>query len=196
MLMLWIIFLIIAYLLGSLSSAIIICKLLNYPDPRTEGSLNPGATNVLRIAGKGIAALVLTGDVLKGLIAVSLALLFGIKGAQLGFIALAAVLGHMYPLFFQFKGGKGVATALGSLLGLSFLLTLLILAVWSAVVLTTRYVSLGAISSAIAAPFLTLLIGQSYYFLPIAIISLLIIWRHYDNIMRLKAGTEGKTYFK
>lgn len=195
-LIIWLFFLVVAYMMGSLSSAIIICQLLGYPDPRTEGSNNPGATNVLRIAGKKVAALVLVGDVLKGFIPVILATFLGIKGFELGFIALAAVVGHMYPVFFQFKGGKGVATALGVLFGLSLMLTFLIAIVWFSAVMFTRYVSLGAICSAIAAPLLTFLTGQSYYFIPITIISLLIIWRHYDNIMRLKEGTEGKTYFK
>lgn len=121
-------FIILAYLLGSISSAIIICKVMGYPDPRTEGSKNPGATNVLRVANKTAAIMTLLGDALKGFIPVFIAKLMGLEGISLGFIALAAFIGHLFPIFFGFKGGKGVATYLGCLLGLSWLLGLLAIA--------------------------------------------------------------------
>jgi len=119
-----------AYLAGSLSSAIIMCKLFSLPDPRSQGSGNPGATNVLRFGGKKIAILVLTGDVLKGLIPVLIASTVGLTATGIALVGVSAFLGHLYPVFFKFQGGKGVATALGVLLGISWLLGVAIIVTW------------------------------------------------------------------
>jgi len=195
MIILFIISLAIAYLLGSINSAIIVCKLMNLPDPRSQNSGNPGATNVLRVGGKQAAAIVLLGDVLKGFIPVLLASLFGLGGMAVALVALAAVIGHIFPLFFKFEGGKGVATMLGAILVLSFWLALLVFIVWVGVTAISRYVSLGSITAAIAAPVLTLFISNAGYFFPLGAIALLIIWRHMENIKRLSKGTEDKLKF-
>lgn len=191
MIILGILFLIIGYLVGSVSSGILVCKIMKLPDPRTEGSGNPGATNLLRIAGKLPALLVLIGDALKGFIVVLVAKLVGINGFMLALVALATVLGHMYPVFFQFKGGKGVATAFGSVLVLSFWVGLIGLLAWVIVVLVSRYVSLASLVAAVLSAVLILFVHTSY-FLPIAVITALIVWKHMENIERLKAGTENK----
>lgn len=190
---LFIIFFIFAYCLGSLSSAVIISKVLNLPDPRTEGSGNPGTTNVLRVSGKKVAVLVLICDVLKGFIPVMFATIFGFGPFALAFILLAAVVGHMYPMFFDFKGGKGVATAFGGMLALAPLLALLALIIWLIVVAVTRYVSLASIIVAAATPILALwLINTASVFIPLALMGGLILWRHSDNIVRLRQGIESK----
>jgi len=187
-----IIFIVIAYLCGSLSSAIIICKLLKLPDPRKEGSGNPGATNVLRIAGKKAAILVLIGDVLKGCIPVLLARVFTIHGFGLGLVGLGAVVGHMYPVFFKFKGGKGVATFGGVTIALSFIGGLAFGLAWLIIAVIFRYASLASlIASLFSLIYLTIFAKISYFF-PVLAIVLLIIWKHQGNIKRLKAGTESK----
>ncbi|HEY5789789.1 MAG TPA: glycerol-3-phosphate 1-O-acyltransferase PlsY, partial [Gammaproteobacteria bacterium] len=142
----------VAYLLGSLSSAVIVCRLAGLPDPRSGGSGNPGATNVLRLGGKRLAAVTLLGDLLKGLLPVLAARLLGVEPALLGVIALAAFLGHLYPLFFGFRGGKGVATALGVLLGLDWVVGLATLLTWLAVALLSRYSSLSSLVATALAP--------------------------------------------
>ena len=187
-----IIFVVIAYLCGSVSSAIIICKLMNLPDPRTKGSGNPGANNVLRIAGKKPAILVLAGDAAKGLIPVLLARLFQVDGFMLGLVALATVVGHMFPIFFKFQGGKGVATGLGVILALSIPAAILALVVWIVVVVIFRYASLASMAAAASAPILILIFSHTSYFLPVLAITALIIWKHKSNIQNLRAGTEGK----
>jgi glycerol-3-phosphate acyltransferase PlsY len=184
-----------AYVIGSLSSAIIVCKLLGLPDPRTTGSNNPGATNVLRIGGKIPALITLVGDIFKGVIPVLLAKAFGIDGFLLGLIAIAALAGHIFPVFFGFKGGKGVATALGGLLGLSFIVGILAIITWVVVAAIFRYSSLAALAAFVLAPVYALIFTQAHYVIPIIIITLIIIWRHFDNIMRLKSGTETKISF-
>lgn len=191
----WLVSLAAAYLIGSLSSAIIVCKALGLEDPRTQGSKNPGATNVLRLGGKAAAATVLVFDILKGFIAVKLATLFGVFGFALSTVALAAVIGHMYPIFFGFEGGKGVATAVGAMFGLSLWLGLALVIVWLASTYFTRYVSLGSIIAAATAPFFCLIFGFWSYIIPIAIMSLLVIYRHMDNIQRLREGREDKLKF-
>jgi glycerol-3-phosphate acyltransferase PlsY len=193
--LLGIIFIIIAYLVGSLSSAVIVSKAMGLPDPRSEGSGNPGATNMLRLHGKLPAALTLLGDILKGFIPVLLAFLVGVGGTLLSFVALAAVIGHMFPVFFQFKGGKGIATALGGILVLSFWIAFVCAAIWLIIVATTRYISLASLIAAVLAVIL-MLFAHTYYFLPLAIMALLIIWRHMENIDRLRAGTESKINWK
>ena len=144
-----------AYLLGSISSAVLICRLMNLPDPRTSGSGNPGTTNVLRLGGKKAAVLVLLCDMLKGTIPVWGSYFLGIESILLGVIGIAACLGHIYPIFFHFKGGKGVATALGAMAPIGLDLTGLIVITWLAVIGFTRYSSLAALVSVILAPFYT-----------------------------------------
>lgn len=186
---------VIAYLLGSLSSAIIVSKIFKTADPRTEGSGNAGATNVLRIAGKKQAALVMVGDILKGLIAVWIGHLFHIHAFWLGLVAFAAVVGHVFPVYFGFKGGKGVATAIGATLGLSLLPGILMAVAWGAVALVTRYSSLASIIAVILAPIFLLIFAKVAFFIPSALIAALIIWKHKDNIKRLQNKTETKIEF-
>lgn len=180
-----------AYLLGSVSSAVLICRLLGLPDPRAVGSHNPGATNVLRIGGKKTAAAVLLCDMLKGTIPVWSAYFLGIDSLMLGIIAIAACLGHMYPLFFHFKGGKGVATALGAIAPIGLDLTLMIMLTWLVVAVIFRYSSLAALVTVLLAPFYTWMIKPQYT-LPVAMLCCLIVLRHHQNIKRLFSGTEPK----
>jgi acyl phosphate:glycerol-3-phosphate acyltransferase len=186
---------VIAYLLGSLSSAIIVSKIFKTADPRTEGSGNAGATNVLRIAGKQQAAIVLVGDALKGLVAVWIGHLFHLHPFFLGLVALAAVIGHIFPVFFGFKGGKGVATAIGATLGLSFICGILMALVWGVVAVTLRYSSLASLISVILAPVFLLLFSQAAFFIPSVLIAALIAWKHKENIDRLRNKTESKITF-
>lgn len=190
-----ILFLIAAYLLGSLNSAILICKLMKLPDPRLDGSGNPGATNVLRVAGKLPGILVLVGDVLKGLIPVLLAKVVGVSGFMLALVALAAVIGHIFPIFFEFKGGKGAATAFGGFLALSLWVSIIVIFIWAVITFTARYISLATLIATTLGAIL-ILFDHSNYFLPCAVMAGLIIWRHWDNIERLKAGTENKFELK
>lgn len=183
----------VSYIFGSFCSAVIVCRLFSLPDPRLEGSKNPGATNVLRLAGKKYAAIVLLADMLKGVIPLLLGHMFGAGSGILGFMCLAAVLGHMYPVFFEFKGGKGVATALGALLGFSFSLGLLTIVTWFIVAKLSRYSSLSSMISIGLAPFyLLFIIGNMNAFLPVLFMACFIFYKHYDNIERLIDGTESK----
>ncbi|OGT68791.1 MAG: acyl-phosphate glycerol 3-phosphate acyltransferase [Gammaproteobacteria bacterium RIFCSPHIGHO2_12_FULL_45_9] len=186
--------LVIAYVLGSISSGVLIAKLCKLPDPRAEGSGNTGATNTLRLYGKKPALFVLIGDVLKGFVAVLLASMLGVTGGLLGLVALAAVIGHVFPVFFKFKGGKGVATAAGAFLVLSFGVTLLLLIIFAAIVYFTRYVSLASMIAAIAAPILFIFSAPALAF-PALLVAGLIVWKHSDNIERLRTGTESKIEF-
>jgi len=186
------IMIVIAYLIGSLSSAIIVCKLMELPDPRTQGSGNPGATNVLRLGGKLPAAITLLGDVLKGNIPVIIALIIGLPSLSVGLVAIAAILGHIFPIFFKFKGGKGVATFFGALFALNWVAGLMALATWIVVVAITRYVSLASIAAAAGAVLYTLFFAHETYFLQILVMAIIIIITHRENIKRLKAGTENK----
>lgn len=188
----------IAYLIGSIQISVLLSKIFKFPDPRTRGSHNAGATNVLRTAGTNPAVLTLIGDVLKGVIAVLIARLLHAEPFFLAFAAFAAVVGHIFPCFFQFRGGKGVATAIGGLLMISPFIAVLLTVIWLVVVLMSRYVSLGSIVAAGAAPLL-ILIFSSYriaYFIPILLMSGLIIWKHKENIQRLRNGTESKLKLK
>lgn len=179
--------------MGSICSAVIVCRLFDYPDPRTAGSNNPGATNVLRVAGKQCAIIVLAADLLKGLVPVLLANLLGENTIVLGFVTLSSVLGHMFPIFFKFEGGKGVATALGAMLGLYWLLGVLVIATWLIIARLTRYSSLASILSMTAAPFYSLLVfGNVNAFMPLMLITLFILYKHHDNILRLMDKTESK----
>lgn len=185
------------YLMGSICSAVIVCKLFNLPDPREQGSKNPGATNVLRIAGKQYAAMVMVADVLKGTLPVLIAKYFDAGPITVGFTALAAVLGHMYPVFFEFKGGKGVATAIGALLGFHFIVGVMVAATWLLVANFARYSSLASIVAISLSPLYALIvIGQVDTFPPLFIIALLVLFKHKDNIARLIDGTEPKIKFK
>ncbi len=186
-----------AYLIGSLSFAVIVAKLMGLPDPRSFGSGNPGATNMLRTGKKTAALLTLLGDLTKGWLAVWLAGLvgayFGIQILAIHVAALAVFLGHLFPVFFGFKGGKGVATALGVLLALNPLLGLSTLAVWAGVFAITRLSSLAALMAAISSPLLGIyFMGNVFTTLVLCIITALLIWRHRGNIQRLVSGEEGR----
>jgi len=184
-------FITLAYLLGSVASAIVVCRCLGLPDPRTGGSHNPGATNVLRLGGKKAAALTLTGDLLKGLIPVALAQLWASE-AGVAATALAAFLGHLYPLYFQFQGGKGVATAFGGILGLQPWVAVIALGGWLLVAKLTRTSSLAALGAALLTPILAWWWGlPGVQWLTIIIMVALLVWRHRSNINRLLAGSEG-----
>ena len=180
-----------AYLAGSVSSAVLVCKVRGLPDPRTEGSGNPGATNVYRLGGALPACLVLIFDILKGTIPVWGAYFLKLEPLELGLIAVAACLGHMYPLFFSFKGGKAVATAFGSLLPIGLSLGGLLIGTWLIIVAITRYSSLAALVAVTLAPLYTWWI-KPLYTLPVTFITLLIIIRHRTNIVRLFKGEEPK----
>lgn len=184
-----------AYLCGSISSAILVCRVARLPDPRTQGSGNPGATNVLRIGGRAAAATVLIFDVLKGMLPVWLAYRLDIPPMYLGLTAIAACVGHIYPVFFRFQGGKGVATAFGAIAPIGFDLTGLMAGTWLLTVLLSGYSSLGAIVSALIAPFYVWWFKPQFTF-PVAMLSCLILLRHHDNIQRLWRGQEGKIWDK
>ncbi len=180
-----------AYLLGSLCSAIIVCKALGLPDPRTQGSQNPGATNVLRIGGKKAALLTLAGDMLKGVPLVLLAQYQHLPPDLISAIGLAAFLGHLYPVFFKFEGGKGVATALGVLLALSWPLGLIVVGIWLLLFAVFRISSLSSIVAFAAAPVFAYYIYPSYL-LGVVGMSVLLIARHKSNIKALINGKERK----
>lgn len=189
---------VLAYLIGSLSAAIITCKIMGLPDPRTTGSNNPGATNVLRIGGKKAAIFTLVGDLLKGLIPVVIVkLIFPAESLLIALTALAAFLGHLFPVFFQFKGGKGVATALGCIIGLNLWVALCAFGVWLAIFLPTRISSLSALTAAVVAPvFLWLFDASASVVIAIIIMDILLIIRHKENIQRILKGEEKKMTFK
>jgi glycerol-3-phosphate acyltransferase PlsY len=181
-----------AYLTGSVSSAIIVCKMMGLADPRQNGSGNPGATNVMRLGGKRAAAITLAGDALKGLIPVLLARAFDANSVLLSFVVLAAFLGHLYPVFFQFKGGKGVATSLGVALGVHWLLGIAVAATWFAVYKIGKISSLSALVAAVFAPlYAWLIVGDAYLLITFALLSVILLWRHKSNIQRLLAGNEA-----
>jgi acyl phosphate:glycerol-3-phosphate acyltransferase len=191
-----IVFIVVAYLIGSVPFAVLMSRLFRLPDPRTYGSKNPGATNVLRTGRKTVAALTLLGDVVKGWLAVQLAQhlapQYGLASATVAAVALAVFLGHLYSVFLRFHGGKGVATALGVLLALDPWLGLATLATWLIVAFIWRFSSLAALVAAVLAPFYALYIfGWNSYTLAVLVVSLLLIWRHQSNIRNLIAGTEG-----
>lgn len=186
-----------AYLLGSVSSAIIVCRLMGLPDPRTQGSNNPGATNVMRIGGKKPAAITLLGDSLKGLIPMLVGHALGVGPAVLAGIGLAAFIGHLYPVFFGFRGGKGVATALGVQFGLYWPIGLCVAAVWLFVAKVLKISSLsGLVSMALAPVFVWLFWPEKVLIGMQLIITGLLIWRHRSNIRNLVAGTEDRIVSK
>jgi glycerol-3-phosphate acyltransferase PlsY len=182
-----------AYLLGSLASAILISRALGLPDPRAGGSGNPGTTNVLRLGGKKAAALTMGGDISKGLVPVLIAHQFGATPSVVILVAIAAFLGHLYPLFFSFKGGKGVATALGVLAGISWMLGGAVLLTWLLVLALTRYSSLSALVAGLTTPAFAFAITEDPSIVGgTAVIAALLIWRHRSNITRLINGVEDK----
>ena len=183
----------VAYLFGSISSAIIVCRLMGLPDPRTQGSGNPGATNVLRLGGNKAAALTLLGDTLKGFFPVVVANMIGVAPLVLAATGLAAFLGHLYPLFFGFKGGKGVATALGVQFALGWQIGGSIALIWLFMAKVLKISSLAALTCMALAPLVV------WYFWPAIelvimqlVISLLLFWRHRSNIRKLLEGSEER----
>ena len=189
-----------SYLLGSISSAIIICKIMGLPDPRTQGSKNPGATNVLRIGGKRIAAFVLMFDGLKGALPVILAhYYFDVHVFELTIILFCAFLGHVFPIFYGFKGGKGVATYLGGLIGLNFFVGLTFSIIWLIVARVMKVSSIAALTATLLSPIYFYFIMYFYFFeshvlkatLVIFLINLFIYFTHRANIMRIMNGEEG-----
>ncbi|MES2998063.1 MAG: glycerol-3-phosphate 1-O-acyltransferase PlsY [Pseudomonadota bacterium] len=190
--LLLLIFSLLAYLIGSLSSAVIVCKYAGLPDPRLQGSGNPGASNVLRIGGKGLASIVLLFDIFKGWFPVIVANYLGIPLFFLGWIAFFVFLGHLFPLFFNFRGGKGVATALGGLFALAWPIGMFALLVWLLVLFLFRYISLASIISAIASFFYALYYLPFTVCIPIFLMSALLVFSHRANIRRLLTGTEPK----
>ncbi|WP_031429895.1 glycerol-3-phosphate 1-O-acyltransferase PlsY [Methylomicrobium agile] len=180
-----------AYLIGSVSSAIIICRLMGLPDPREQGSGNPGATNVMRIGGKKAAAATLSGDLLKGLIPVYAAHLLGVPAGLLAATGLAAFIGHLYPIFFGFKGGKGVATTIGVLFGFSWVLGLAFVATWLLMYKVGKISSLSALTAAVLAPaYAWFIVGNPMLVVAVALMTVVLLWRHKSNIQRLLAGEE------
>ncbi|KQW96495.1 glycerol-3-phosphate acyltransferase [Massilia sp. Root418] len=186
-----------AYLLGSISFAVVASKLFGIADPRTYGSKNPGATNVLRSGNKKAAIATLIGDAAKGWLAVWLALRYqeqlGVDDAAIALVAIAVFLGHLWPIFFRFVGGKGVATAAGVLLGLNVWLGLATLATWLIVAYAFRYSSLAALAAAVFAPFYYgLLFGVDAILIAVAAMTMLLLFRHSANIANLVAGKESR----
>lgn len=186
-----------AYLVGSISFAVVMSHAFGLSDPRTYGSKNPGATNVLRSGSKKAAIATLVGDAAKGWLAVWLAVhygpQFGIEEGGIALVAIAVFLGHLWPVFFKFVGGKGVATALGVLLGINVWLGLATLATWLIVAYAFRYSSLAALVASIFAPFYYgLLFGADEILFAVAAMSALLLWRHSGNIANLMAGKESK----
>jgi glycerol-3-phosphate acyltransferase PlsY len=191
------VFVLLAYLFGSVSFAVVISRVFGLPDPRTYGSGNPGATNVLRTGSKAAALLTLIGDAGKGAVTVwltkSLGPQFGVGDATIAAVAVAAFAGHLYPLFFGFKGGKGVATAAGILLALSPWFALVALVVFGLVAAGSRYVSLASVTAALAAAIAgPLIMGWGPVTLAVIVMAGLVVWRHRANIARLLAGQESK----
>ncbi|SEI10276.1 glycerol-3-phosphate acyltransferase PlsY [Rheinheimera pacifica] len=184
-----------AYLCGSVSSAVLVSKLFRLPDPRLHGSGNPGATNVLRLGGKLPAVLVLLFDILKGTIPVWGSYFLQIEPLYLGLIAICACLGHIFPLFFGFQGGKAVATAFGAMMPIGLDLAGLLIASWLIIVAISGYSSLAAILTVTLAPIFTWFI-KPLYTVPVLMLSILIIIRHRENIVRLYRGKESKVWDK
>jgi len=181
-----------AYLIGSFSSAIIVCRLMGLPDPREQGSGNPGATNVLRIGGKKAAAITLLGDLLKGLIPVYVANLLQLPVELLALTGLAAFFGHIYPIFFKFKGGKGVATSVGVLLGFSWILGGAVMLTWTLIYKFGKISSLAAlISSVLSSVYAWFILGDSTIIMATGVMTVVLLWRHKSNIQRLLSGEES-----
>jgi glycerol-3-phosphate acyltransferase PlsY len=187
---------ILAYLIGSIPSAIVTCKIMGLPDPRKLGSKNPGATNVLRIGGKTAAIITLLGDVLKAVIVVLIAKRLKFSGFDLCLITFAVFVGHLYPIFYSFKGGKGVATAFGCIISLSLPVGIACVLTWLLCAAVFRYSSLAAIITAALAPIYTIYYTNIDYTILVCAIGLLIIYRHQNNIRNLIIGREAKIVLK
>jgi acyl phosphate:glycerol-3-phosphate acyltransferase len=182
-----------AYLLGSVSSAVVIARIMGLRDPRDVGSGNPGATNILRYGGKAAAILTLAGDILKGVIAVLMARALTTDDVVIVLAGFAAFLGHLFPVFFGFRGGKGVATALGVWLALSPWVGLLLLVTWVLMAVLFRYSSLSALTASVAAPLYVAWLSPGLpYLATMIVMSAILIFRHRSNIRNLLAGTETK----
>ena len=187
-----VIYLLFSYLIGAISFGIIISHIFSLPDPRTIGSKNPGATNVLRTGKKLAALLTLLGDALKGALTVGLAQYFELPSPIVGFIAIATLIGHIFPIYYGFKGGKGVATAAGILFMFSWVMGLIVLAIWLGVFFIWRYSSLAAILAASLSPVIGFFYKIDFYeLIATSIIALILILRHIENIKRLIDGTES-----
>lgn len=182
----------VAYLIGSVSNAIIVCRLMGLDDPREQGSGNPGATNVMRFGGKKAAAITLLGDALKGLIPVLLSKALGVDTLILSLIVFAAFVGHLYPIFFGFKGGKGVATTLGVTLGVNWMLGCIVAGTWFIVYKISKISSLSALVAAVLTPvYVWFITGDEYLLAIFIVISVVLLWRHKSNIQRLLNGEES-----
>lgn len=180
-----------SYLLGSVSSAILVCRLFGFPDPRSTGSHNPGATNVLRVGNKAAALLTLAGDVIKGIIPVWAARQAGAPESIAAFCGFCAFLGHLYPVYFDFRGGKGVATALGVLVTLHWPSTLIVAGVWLYLAFTFRISSLASIISFLLAPVVVLLMKPELFH-PVLVLSAMLLFRHRHNFVQLLKGQEQR----
>ena len=184
---------ILAYLIGSFSTAIITCKIMGIEDPRKTGSNNPGATNVLRHGGKKAAIITLFGDMLKGLIPVLIAAQLQMSSEIIAAAGLFALLGHVFPIYYGFKGGKGVATYYGVILGMSWLVGLIALAIWLSVAAVLKISSLSALVSIFATPFILWYFSQSIELTAaVTLMSIIVFWRHQENIKSLLQGSENK----
>ena len=183
-----------AYLVGSVSSGIIVSQIFNLPDPRTIGSKNPGATNVMRSGNKKAAIFTLLGDLLKAIFVLVIAEYLGFDDLIIVCVALAVLIGHIYPIFYKFRGGKGVATAIGILIALNFKLALIVASIWLLVFGIWRYSSLAAIVASISAPIVAIFIlrDQSLYCIAFTLITIIILFKHQANIRKLLSGTELK----
>ncbi|MGB1879885.1 MAG: glycerol-3-phosphate 1-O-acyltransferase PlsY [Gammaproteobacteria bacterium] len=182
-----------AYLLGSVASAIVVCRVFGAPDPRTVGSGNPGTTNVLRVAGKLAALLTLLGDAAKGVLPVLSAHTLGMTPLLAALCGLAAFLGHLYPVFYRFQGGKGVATFIGVTLAFDWRLGVLFIVTWLTVALVTRFSSLAALVATACVPAVTWTLGYATAISAVFVVFVgLIFWRHRQNISNLLQGTEGR----
>ena len=181
-----------AYLVGSISSGIIVSQIFNLPDPRTIGSKNPGATNVMRSGNKKAAIFTLLGDLLKAIFVLAIAEYLDFEDLVIVGVALAVLIGHIYPIFYKFRGGKGVATAIGILIALNFKLALVVTSIWLIVFGIWRYSSLAAILAAISVPFIGIFIfGDQYlYCMAYSLITIIILFKHKANIKKLISGTE------
>jgi len=188
-----ILFAALAYLIGSVSTAIITCKIMGIEDPRKTGSHNPGATNVLRHGGKKAGIITLTGDMLKGLIPVLIVSQFQADALSVAIVGLFAFLGHLFPVYYGFKGGKGVATFYGALFGMNWLVGIFAICIWLAVAALFRISSLSALVSISSTPFILWHFSQSIELTAVVtLMCILVIWRHQSNIRYLLQGTEGK----
>ena len=190
----WLYFLpVLAYLLGSISSAVVIARVMGLSDPREVGSKNPGATNILRYGGKTAALLTLAGDLLKGVAAVLLARAFTADAMIIALAGFSVFLGHLFPVFFGFRGGKGVATALGVWLAINPWVGLLLLVTWVMMAILFRYSSLAALTAAVMAPWYVAWLSPGLpYLVSMLVMTGILIWRHSANIRKLLAGTETR----